>query len=97
MSATEFNARQLAVLAEARALGGWEIMAAGKVRSWIRGMMTCPAVAASGGLGSRLDCSTAEDLGLSVRGLRQITDAADDQTDPRRPALLAALGMEVSP
>jgi hypothetical protein len=84
---TQFNARQLAVLAEARALGGWEVRD-GKVR---RGPLSdddfvprCPILELPG------------PSGLPMEEMLQIGGAADWPTDPRRPALLAALGMEVT-
>jgi hypothetical protein len=83
---TEFSPAQLAVLAEARALGGWAILEGSVVRREASGMMSCPVLVAS-------DAALAA---ITYREGHEIGSAADDPTDPRRPALLAALGMEVT-
>jgi hypothetical protein len=81
---TQFSPAQLAVLAEARALGGWKVLLHGGVRRIVP-WPECPLGAVPYAM-TRLNHG--ERLG--------IIHAADRPTDPRRPALLAALGMEVT-
>jgi hypothetical protein len=97
---TEFNARQLAVLAEARALGGWEVDSSGRVRrpSSPAGCNThCPLMEVAWAKRFRdamVVSVVSVALGLTVAEGWLIADAADLPTAPRRPALLRELGME---
>jgi hypothetical protein len=85
VTAAEFSPAQLAVLAEARALGRWRVLRCGGVRRYDAPWAECPLEAVPHAM-TRLNHG--ERLG--------IIHAADRPTDPRRPALLAALGMEVT-
>jgi hypothetical protein len=98
MSATEFNARQLAVLAEARALGGWEVRASGRIfrpGGADQSAYKCAAREAAHATGWSAG-SLHDHFGLTYREACEIYSANDRPTDPRRPALLRELGMEVT-
>jgi hypothetical protein len=98
---TQFGPAQLAVLAEARALGGWEVHGNGRIfrasnarDPWKRFCCVAREVGIERGWG---DGDLWKVLGLKdYSELEQIFNANDDPTDPRRPALLRELGMEVT-